>query len=198
MTSRNHVVITGTGRAGTSFLVELLTHLGLDTGFDIDSVGNLKDKIGRAGLEHDIRNPNCPYIVKSPWFCDYAQPVIQQENIKLEHIFIPIRELSAAAESRRFVTQTGSTAGGLWHTNSTELGVQENILTMQIYKLMFAISDSQVPITLIRYPKLTKDSQYLHRKLKPILGDMDFTQFSRVFDKVVNPEFVHSFNENDI
>ena len=30
----SHVVISGTGRAGTTFLVQLLTHLGLDTGFD--------------------------------------------------------------------------------------------------------------------------------------------------------------------
>ena len=39
MTPRRHVVITGTGRAGTSFLVELLTHLGLETGFGVESAG---------------------------------------------------------------------------------------------------------------------------------------------------------------
>lgn len=54
MFSRPHVVITGTGRTGTTFLVELLTHLELDTGFTAESVTQMKDQTGRAGLEHDI------------------------------------------------------------------------------------------------------------------------------------------------
>jgi hypothetical protein len=100
MSPRHHVVITGTGRAGTTFLVELLTCLGLDTGFSADSVGQKKDRHGRAGLEHDIRESNCPFLVKSPWFCDYAEEVICRDDILIEHIFIPIRDLNAAAESR--------------------------------------------------------------------------------------------------
>ena len=32
---RRHLVITGVGRSGTTFLVELLTGLGLDTGFHV-------------------------------------------------------------------------------------------------------------------------------------------------------------------
>ncbi len=66
MYKRKHILITGTGRAGTTFMVELLTHLGLDTGFNADTVTGLKDEMGRAGLEKDIRNNDCPFIVKSP------------------------------------------------------------------------------------------------------------------------------------
>lgn len=53
MSSRTHIVITGTGRSGTTFLIELLTQLGLETGFnasDIDIVSK-KNHIARAGLE---------------------------------------------------------------------------------------------------------------------------------------------------
>lgn len=197
MAPRHHVVITGTGRAGTTFLVELLTHLGLDTGFEMNSVEQKKDRHGRAGLEHDIRNPNCPFVVKSPWFCDYAEEVIFRNDILVEHIFIPVRNLNAAAESRRFVTKTGSAAGALWHTNSSDPGIQEDVLLRQIYKLILAVSDTEIPITLIRYPKLTNDAQYLYRKLNPIVKDISFERFHKTFNAVVRPELVHSFNESD-
>jgi hypothetical protein len=197
MSPRRHIVITGTGRAGTTFLVELLTHLGLETGFSIDQIPTLKDKIGRAGLESDIRNQNSPFIVKSPWFCDYADQVIYRKDIVIEHIFIPVRDLHAAAESRRHVTISGSPNGGLWHTDSHNQGDQERILLMQLYKLMHAVSDTEIPVTLLRYPRITRDDTYLFNKLYPIVSDIEFNYFQRVFTCVVRSEHVHRFNEND-
>ena len=55
MSCRKHVVITGTGRAGTTFLVELLTALGMDTGYDVDDLPTRKSTVARAGLEHEDR-----------------------------------------------------------------------------------------------------------------------------------------------
>jgi hypothetical protein len=50
MSPRHHAVITGTGRAGTTFLVDLLTHLGLDTGYSTNTLDQFKYKNPRAGL----------------------------------------------------------------------------------------------------------------------------------------------------
>lgn len=210
----SHVVITGTGRAGTTFLVELLTQLGLDTGFRADSIAQLKNQHGRAGLEHDLRKPNCPYIVKSPWFCNHADQIVRREDLSIEHIFVPIRDLNAAAQSRRYVTSTGwaklswrarikqfirreSLQGGLWFTQSRRSGSQEDVLLGQFYKLMLAISGSSVPVTLIRYPKLTQDSLYLFAKLSPILQGINFESFEEAFKAVCRPDLVHQFNDND-
>ncbi len=124
--------------------------------------------------------------------------VLQRQDINIEHIFIPIRELGAAAESRRFVTQSGSSNGGLWHTTSSEIGQQENVLLQQLYKVLFASSDVDIPITFIRYPKLTKDSKYLYKKLKPIMTEISYKKFDDQFNKVVQPQLVNSFNDNDI
>jgi hypothetical protein len=103
MPPRKHIVITGTGRAGTTFLVELLTHLGLDTGFTPDTLSDRKVGVARAGLEHDIRQAGCPYVAKSPWFCDYAEEALSRDDLVVERIFVPMRDLFAAAESRRQV-----------------------------------------------------------------------------------------------
>ncbi len=48
-------MITGIGRCGTTFLVELLTHLGLDTGVEPASARSGIDDVARAALELDIR-----------------------------------------------------------------------------------------------------------------------------------------------
>jgi len=214
MTSRKHIVITGTGRCGTTFLVELLTHIGLETGFSVEDIELKKYKKARAGLEHDIRSKDCPYIVKSPMFCDHAKEVIPREDIVIEHIFIPIRDLNAAAESRRLVVkETVSNysflkklkhkfkpkefVGGLWHTRSTKPGKQEEILMKQIYNLMLAISESSSPVTFMRYPRIVKDCPYLFEKLKPILGDIKYNSFFEVFSKTVRPKLIRSLNEND-
>jgi len=97
---RSHIVITGTGRAGTTFLVQLLTHLGLDTGFDVDTID--LSPIARASLETDIRDPNAPYIVKSPFLCDLAEEVVASSvRIGARHYPCPsIRRRSGEPRTR--------------------------------------------------------------------------------------------------
>lgn len=209
---RKHVVISGTGRAGTSFLVELLTHLGLDTGYSTEEIGKHKSKTARAGLEHDIRRDNSPYIVKSPCFCDYAAEVVERQDIFVEHVFIPMRDLNAAAESRRFVTHESiasmsllkriryrfspkTLAGGVWHTETGK--DQETVLLEQVYKLVLSLSKTTIPVTLMRYPQLVTDAAYLYEKLQPLVSEISFFDFEMVFDKVANSDLVHSFSAND-
>ena len=87
----NHILITGTGRAGTTFLVQLLTLLGFDTGFTEKDFKTLIHPISLGGLEHDIRKPGPkPYIIKSPWICDYIDEIMLNKDIVIDHIIIPI------------------------------------------------------------------------------------------------------------
>lgn len=215
MNSNRHVLITGTGRAGTTFLVELLTNLGLDTGFKPNEIAQKKDKKARAGLEHNLRSKDCPYIVKDPWFCDYANEILAETDLVIEHIFIPVRDLFAAAESRRFVTSSNIKSlsllgkikyalgikkvftGGLWHQGSLKPGQQEQVLLNQLYKLLVDISSTNIPVTLLQYPKSVKDGDYLYENLKPILKDISYDYFIDTFKQTVQPELVHSFSKND-
>jgi hypothetical protein len=54
--SRHHTVISGTGRAGTTFLVELFTNLKIDTGFSKDELKTFKFSNCNAGLERKMMN----------------------------------------------------------------------------------------------------------------------------------------------
>ncbi|MBL1212939.1 MAG: hypothetical protein HND52_06240 [Ignavibacteriae bacterium] len=201
---RQHIVITGTGRAGTTFLVQILTHLGLDTGFTPDNM--VIDKNARAGLEHDIRNNDVPYIVKSPWFCDYVGEVLNREDIDIEHIFIPIRDSKSAAASRynvfkntpffkRIITKSAYINGGTWGTKRKNK--QEVILIQKLYDLLLSLSNTNIPVTLLKFPRIVNDSEYLFEKLKNILHDIEYHDFKLAFEKTARPDLVHSFNKND-
>ena len=49
-----YLVISWTGRTGNTFLIQLLTNLGIDTGFTPETLRVYK--YARACLENDIRN----------------------------------------------------------------------------------------------------------------------------------------------
>jgi hypothetical protein len=194
---RHHIVISGTGRAGTTFLVQLLTELGLETGFP---KGQVIDTKSRGGLELDIRDPQAPYVIKSPWLCDYLDEVLQGGEILVDHAFIPVRDLYEAAQSRRHAASTApsnpaSVPGGLWHTDKPE--EQERILTEQLYKLIYALAKHDVPVSLLLFPRLVNDPEYLFKKIRFLLGDVEYDTFKEVFQTLSRPEFVHNFNHGN-
>ena len=207
---RHHVVITGTGRTGTTFLVQLLTHLGLDTGCTPEEVASIHP-IARAGLEWNVlREPNAPYIIKSPNFTTYAEEVFARGDIRIDHVFVPMRDLRAAAESRRRVvkdTQAQAAAqglaaprpsqviGGLLHTDDP--AQQEIILLQMLYMLLLALSKHHIPMTVLNYPLLTQDSAYLYEKLKPLVSAIPQARFDEVFRATVRPQWVHRFTPED-
>ena len=203
---RKHVVITGTGRTGTTFLVQVLAELGFDTGAGSEDPWKRIDKNARAGIENNIRVSNAPYIIKSPAFSVYVHDVLEREDIEIEHIYIPMRDLAAAAESRRYVVRevlegTSSVRpsqipGGLVGTDDPKK--QEVYLLNVIYHLLFHVSKTQIPVTLLMYPRLVQDYEYLYKKLVPILQDkVHHDDFVNAFQKVVRPDWVHHFTDQD-
>ena len=205
--AKKHVLITGTGRAGTTFLVQLLTNLGLETGFSKDNMPI--DKNARAGLENSLLNPDAPYIVKHPTFIFRAEETLNA-NIEIEHVFIPMRNLYEAAESRRKVSKEGlkqerfldrilyklnlkQIPGALTQTRSARK--QEKVLITALYDALLRLSDRPIPVTLMQYPRLTKDCDYLYDKLRPILKEIDLDTFRSVYQQTVRPELVSSFKK---
>jgi len=187
-----HVVISGTGRAGTTFLVQLLTELGFDTGFSADDASSLPQS-SFGGLEFDFRNPATPYIVKSLMLCEGMGKIVNSKEIVLDHLIVPMRDLHDAAESRRRVSALGEVAGGLWNTQSMEKGVQENILANNLYRLLVSAASAHVPVTLLLFPLLALDKEYLFAKLLFLMepAGVTFEDFSAAFELTSAPERIH-------
>jgi hypothetical protein len=196
---RHHTIISGTGRAGTTFLIQLLTELGLDTGFK-DTTSNVF-KNCNAGMEKDIRSKNAPYIIKNPWLCDYIEEVLESQKYAIDIAYIPIRDLYSASASRIYVNQNtdanqySGIPGGLWHTTTPSM--QPNILLNQLYKLLYSLAKYDVRVVFLFFPRFINDPSYLYKKLKFLLKEISYDQFLVGFKKTVKPELVHEF-EGDL
>jgi hypothetical protein len=190
--AKHHLIISGTGRAGTTFLVQLLTELGLDTGFS--SSNSDVNPNSNAGMEWNIRSANAPYVVKSPALCKDLEALLAAGDIVVDCAIIPIRDLYAAAESRRTVQRNvkqRDLPGGLILTEDPQ--EQETALAREFHRLVHTLAKHDVPMIWLYFPRLVNDAAYLHGKLKSVLPDHDWELFSQAFRAVSRPELVHSF-----
>lgn len=203
------VFISGTGRAGTTLLVQLLTALGLNTGFQTAAAGDADHgdgegsyfDIARAGFERDPFRPENPFVVKTPFLCDQLDDVLAS-GIEISHLIIPVRRLEEAAESRRYVQRqtTGrpdgaAVAGGLWGTNDARS--QESVLAEKFIRLVEAGARNDIPMTFLAFPRFTRDAGYTFNQLRFLLPMMRFETFRAIFDSCVKPELVHDFRQQE-
>ncbi len=191
---KRHLIITGTGRCGTTFLVQLLTQLRLDTGF-ADTSSSVHPNCD-AGMEWDIRQAGAPYIVKSPFLCGQLDSIMAGGGIANDHVIVPVRDLFAAAESRRDVqSRTTSSVqpipGGLTGVDRPE--DQESELAMNFHELFVALAKWDIPHTLVSFPRIVNDPVYLFGKIKPLIGETDYAAFLEAFTAVARPQIVHTF-----
>ncbi len=200
---RERIFITGTGRAGMSFLVQLLTALGLDTGFGDGAAApagttglaaGFDDRI-RAGFDHDPFGYDNPRIVKSGLLCDRLDDVLDA-GIRIAHLLIPVRDLRQAADSRRRVQATSAAPtlrtpvpGGLWGTaNPAE---QEAVLAEKFLKLVEAAARRGVPMTFLSFPRMVRDAAYAHASLQHLFPEVTRDAFDRAFQRTARPDWVH-------
>ena len=164
---KHYSIISEIGRAGTTLLVRILGKAGLDTGFDPAAL-SVVDSVARAGLELDLRDKPSAYIVKSPWIATYIDQVLSRDDIAIDHAIICIRGLYEAAESRRRVQMISQTAaavpGGLWETSSPEK--QEGVLAELFYRLIFHLTEYDIPLTFLHFPGLLETPPISSRKCR--------------------------------
>lgn len=174
-----HLAISGTGRAGTTLLVRILTRLGLDTGFTLRQCQEAGQEIGRAGLEHPISPETAaalPDIIKTPYIADFITRSQVEGWLPLAHVIVPVRKLNQAAGSRRSVSrravQVGmnplQAPGGLWDT--ADPAEQEKVLAVKFHHLIEAVVEYDIPLTLLSFPRFATDSDYFVAKLLPVLA----------------------------
>ncbi|MFT3869991.1 MAG: hypothetical protein QM715_16195 [Nibricoccus sp.] len=190
---RRKIIITGTGRTGTTFLVRLLTELGLDTGFTRNSWQKEFDEHCQAGLEHDITDPDSPYIVKNPALCNQLAPLLASGLVEIDHAFIPIRNLDAAALSRvRIGGRDGTVPGDLWLTDDP--AKQKAALATVFHDLVQTLVAHEIPFTFLNFPRFVQEPRYAYQQLSPLLSGIKWEVFLAAFKRIANPTLVHDFS----
>jgi hypothetical protein len=212
-----HLLIAGTGRAGTTFLVRYLDAFGLDTNLAHGGkVGNLDDR-SNAGLEDLLLpvQPNLPYVVKSPWTYQFIDELLGSEQIRLDAVILPLRDLAEAASSRSIVQlqamhhdtpwlgalqqpweMWGHAPGGtVYSVNPVD---QARLLAVGLHRLLEPLVAAEVPLIMLAFPRLIKDPDYLFRNLAPILpAGSSLEQARRIHAAIAEPALVRVGDELD-
>ena len=188
---KRHLLIAGTGRAGTSFLVRYLTELGQETHYTLygdDHGWNEEAQAGAEDLPLSKVWPQLPYVIKSTWAVELIDQLLADNSIVLDAVIVPIRDLREAASSRtinefrNFAEQTagstkldqpwenwGHTPGGVIY--SMHPLDQARILAHGLYRLLERLAAADIPVILISFPRFAEDADYLYHKLAPLLNN---------------------------
>jgi hypothetical protein len=184
---RRHLLVAGTGRAGTSAIVRYLHGIGLET--HLSRKGDVAwNEAAQAGLEDSLVPivPDAPYVVKSPWSYQFIDQVLSDPKLQIDGAIIPLRSLTEAAASRAIVQLQAIHEAAPWMTDMVDTwddwGVtpggtvfsvnpidQARLLAVGFYNLLVRLVQADVPIALIEFPRFAQDADYLLRKLSPLL-----------------------------
>lgn len=180
------IVITGTGRCGTSFLMQFFTYLGLKTGYTVDECDqHLARSNCNGGIEHSIGTElfENSHIVKNPiWL--YEPELL---DFDIDFIIVPVRKIEHVAESRNNIGD--DMYGGFWKgaKNSKE---QIEIDSKAFYNFINYTVKKDLKVIFLDFPRIIHDSEYLYNKIGDKLG-VYLRPWSESFNEIARPEKVH-------
>ncbi|WP_175720811.1 hypothetical protein [Burkholderia anthina] len=203
---KHHLLIAGTGRAGTSFLVQYLTACGLDTHLTRNPEDRL-DENANAGLEDfPTGDANLPYVIKSPWLYEFIDELLARDDIQVDAVIIPMRDIVEAATSR-VVNELRARLGHedipgeltRWHTWGVVPGGtvyslnpidQARLLSMGFHQVIHACVKKRVPLIFLEFPRFITDGEYLYEQLRPVLAEIDSSAAIRAHAQTAQPDKV--------
>jgi hypothetical protein len=207
-----HLLIAGTGRAGTSLLVRYLTEMGMDTTLSRHEESAVWSNEADAGLEespHALFGKGIPYVVKSPWLHLVIDEALAKARDRIDAVIVPIRDLSLAAKSRTSVERRAMTRTAPWLCDlekewdvwaTTPGGViysvdevdQQRLLAVGFYKLIEKCVESDVPLVFLHFPRFAEDSDYLFSQLERFLpASTDINASRAALAKVSDRSKIH-------
>ncbi len=169
------ILISGTGRCGTTFLIILLSMLKLDTGYNVHNFRNHIFENCNSGMEQLINCKN--KIIKNPVFIEKIENIVSNNNIKIKYMIIPIRDYSKSANSR---LNLGNENGGLW--NATDFDSQINFYYKIMANYNYTMVKYDIPTIFLDFDKMINDTLYLYNKLLPILENKSYKEFINAFN----------------
>ncbi len=180
------IVITGTGRCGTSFLMHFFTELGLNTGYNLDECEWHLERSGcNGGIEHtsDSEKFESSDIVKNPiWM---YKPELLDFDIK--YIIVPVRNIEHVAKSRG--NMGSGMYGGFWH-GAKNVEEQMEVDAKAFYEFINYTVKQDLKVIFLEFPRIVQDPEYLYDKIGDKIG-VCLKPWNSSFDKIANIDKVH-------
>lgn len=186
ITGDKKVIIGGTGRAGTTFLILLLTRLGFYTGFK--PYEEPMDEGWRAGAEFpfiqklDSFNTKkerrhffmeeVPFIIKTPWFSFTLGQFMEEGIIDVGCVIVPVRDVEEATRSRLSVNLSwfNSEADPNFDGSHIPFEHEKNMGFMALGNMIESCVLYDIPMSFLKFPDFLNDYDYCYRSLDSILG----------------------------
>ena len=175
------VLITGSGRSGTSFLMLIYSYLKQGTGWG-DNAHTTLYKNCKSGLEDVKGLDSSNRIIKSPKFLrQLGKFYDKNKKIDILDIIIPVRNLEDVAKSRE---RHGNQAGG-WQNSAIKDKESQIKYVNESYSMFLSTAAKyELPFTLIDFQKMVNDSKYLYRKIKHTFKeDLSYEEFDTAYKK---------------
>jgi hypothetical protein len=165
------ILISGTGRCGTTFLIKLFTFCGMDTGFNKDNYKDFIFSNCNSGMENPISSPH--HIIKSPLFVFDIENILNE--VKIKYMIIPVRNFQDSAMSR--VKNGQGRCGGLWE--SSDLESQVIFYNKITTKYLLFMVKYDIKTIFIDFDRMVTNPKYLYDILNPILDEhnIDFATY---------------------
>lgn len=185
------VVITGTGRAGTTLLVQVLDHLGLDTGMAEGRLSPYGPAV-RAGLESRVDDPDAPTVVKDMTLGFRLRELLESGQVDIGHVIIPDRRLDVAAASRIRAADYGRRPFGRGSLTGTMLATEQaKVLAELRREIVSVLEDFGIPYTILEFPRFATDAAYTHDALAPVLGGATLAAVESALQYCVRTDMIH-------
>jgi hypothetical protein len=211
---RRHLLISGTGRSGTSFLVRYLTGLGLDTTLARQGEGAAWDPNANAGLEElpVADAANWPYVVKTPWLHALIDQLLADPVIAIDAVIVPMRPLAEVAASRVILELRALHAAHPWLASNerpwaegwaTAGGClmplepldQARLLAVGFFQLVERLVRAEIPVVFLAFPRLAADPDYLFARLAALLPGIATDRAREVHARLADPALVRVGDE---
>lgn len=172
------VIITGTGRSGTSLLMLILHRCGVYTALSEDDY----DRGINAGMELPLKEIDKRFVevVKSPEYSDALDALVRM--VQIDHIIVPMRNLhhvvTSRAENDRLV-------------GVTEADQQRSYLLERHYAMCRQIAALNIPFTLIDFNRMTTDCDYLYSKISPVFPKISAARFRTAYYSLLDKSLIH-------
>ncbi len=188
----NKILITGSGKCGTTFFMQLLTELHFDTGYEPGNIrwGEWNVNHSNAILEGQ------PYILKSPSFCSNSRilDLSDRWNWNVEHVYILLRDFDAVANNRwkRWREKNGMSliTDQEYKRKDEKWRNYKKKAARSVGSVMLQLVSKDIPYTFLLFPRIITDPEYLWSNCK-LLQTLDYETFKVGFDKIADTDQVH-------
>ena len=187
-----------TGSSGTSYLMHLLTELGLDTGFPIGHPVNPQGDFEWTISKNHGCKENMPTIIKNPKLSDTLLDRAKRWDWDVEHVYILMRKYEDIAESWYGVDRAkGRTipkgnfpfiTGDLTKEQHLSLGRMK--ASGRIGNLMLQLVTADIPYTFLLFPRIVTDPEYLYAQCS-LFHDVEYQTFLETFNRIADVKKVH-------